>query len=130
MPSFEEKHTRTLAAAVRQARNMPTKHTGNSNEVELTVAVLMSGDVLGEVAILDFENASPITAIASTSVELYCIDTEVLIELGISRDERIMRSLLDDWKFRNPPTSEIRKKLQVKYEWEIQKDAIMSLYNK
>ena len=81
--------------------------------------------MLGEVAILDFENITPLTAIASTSVELYCIDVEVLIELGIPRDEKIMRSLLDDWKFRNPPPSEIRKKFQVKYEWEVKKKSIL-----
>lgn len=97
----------------------------SNDQVEFTVGVLMSGDVLGEVCILDFENITPLTAIASTSVELYCIDVEVLIELGIPRDEKIMRSLLDDWKFRNPPASEIRKKFQVKYEWEARKKQIL-----
>jgi CRP-like cAMP-binding protein len=98
----------------------------SSEQVEFTVAVLMSGDVLGEVSILDVDNITPLTAIASTTVELYCIDAEVLIELGISRDEKIMRALLDDWKFRNPPPAEIRKKFQVKYEWEAKKEAILS----
>lgn len=97
----------------------------SNEQEEFTMGVLMSGDVMGEVSILDAESITPITAIASTAVELFCIDVEVLIELGIPRDEKIMRSLLDDWKFRNPPQSEIRKKVQVKYEWEIRKQAIL-----
>jgi CRP-like cAMP-binding protein len=106
--------------------NQNVSKLASTEQVDFTVGTLMTGDVLGEVCILDAENISPITAIASTSVELYCIDVEVLIELGIPRDEKIMRCLLDDWKFRNPPTSEIRKKFKVKYEWEIKKQEILT----
>ncbi len=116
-------NTNGLAFTPKSAQQVD-RFASNEQE-EFTMGVLMSGDVLGEVSILDADNITPITAIASTAVELYCIDVEVLIELGIPRDEKIMRCLLDDWKFRNPPVSEIRKKVQVKYEWEIKKKAIL-----
>lgn len=121
-PGTNNEESKNASPAGMKANN---NRMASGDQVEFTVGVLMSGDVLGEVAILDFENITPLTAIASTSVELYCIDVEVLIELGIPRDEKIMRSLLDDWKFRNPPPSEIRKKFQVKYEWEVKKKSIL-----
>eukprot|EP00599_Poterioochromonas_sp_BG-1_P008105 CAMPEP_0173132422 /NCGR_PEP_ID=MMETSP1105-20130129/134_1 /TAXON_ID=2985 /ORGANISM="Ochromonas sp., Strain BG-1" /LENGTH=111 /DNA_ID=CAMNT_0014043921 /DNA_START=1033 /DNA_END=1365 /DNA_ORIENTATION=+ len=88
-------NTNGLAFTPKSAQQVD-RFASNEQE-EFTMGVLMSGDVLGEVSILDADNITPITAIASTAVELYCIDVEVLIELGIPRDEKIMRCLLDDW---------------------------------
>jgi CRP-like cAMP-binding protein len=97
-------------------------------QIDFTVAVLMPGQALGEISILDSEQTTPVTALAATAVELYCFDCELLIEMGIMEDTRIMRSLLDDWKFRNPPSTEIFKALQKKYSWERRKMKIMNQF--
>ncbi len=120
------------------ANNVPLAMTSGSGKIftdpneiiEFTVAVLMSGDVFGEMAILDPEYPSPVTALASTAVEIYCIDYDILVELGILKDERIMKSLLDDWKFRNPPPQEINKRFQAKYEWEIKRKHVLQPFKK
>eukprot|EP01033_Poteriospumella_lacustris_P005085 gene5084-3632_t len=54
-----------------------------------------------------------------------CRDNELLFALGIHRDRRIMRSLMDDWKFRNPPQAEILKQLRERYKWEKRKGNIL-----
>lgn len=96
------------------------------NRVELTVSVIMPGQVIGEISLLDPEFPSPVSAVASTTAEIFCIDSELFFKLGIAKDQYIMKFLLDDWKFRNPPTSEIKKKFQKKFEWEFQKEEIMN----
>lgn len=100
------------------------------DQIDFTVAVLMPGQVCGETALLDPEYPSPISAVAATAVELYCFDSELLFALGIHRDRRIMRSLMDDWKFRNPPQAEILKQLRERYKWEKRKGNILKSMTK
>lgn len=96
-----------------------------SELIDFTIAVLMPGQVFGEISLLDPEQSTPISAIAATAVELYCFDSELLVHLNIHRDEVIMRCLRDDWKFRNPPHREIIKQLQERYSWERRKGQIL-----
>jgi CRP-like cAMP-binding protein len=111
------------------AVNRETYTKGNS--IEFTVAVVMTGQVIGELAILDPDQASALSAVSSTTVEVYCIDADLLIQMGILQDELIMNELMDDWKFRNPPKQEIQKQLKSKYQWEQRKHRIMkNFYNK
>jgi CRP-like cAMP-binding protein len=94
-------------------------------QVDFTIAVLMPGQVCGETALLDPEFPSPISAVAATAVELYCFDSELLVALGIHRDQQIMNCLMDDWKFRNPPQHEILKQLRERFKWGKKKENIM-----
>jgi hypothetical protein len=55
-----------------------TKNRQNAEIVEFTVGVLGSGQVFGELAVLDTEVPSPVTAISSTAVELYCFDINTM----------------------------------------------------
>ncbi len=102
----------------------------SADQLEFTVAVLLSGSVVGELSVLDPEQLSPCTFVSSTAVEVYCFDSETLLRLGILANERIMSILRDDWKFRNPPQEEIRKQLAHKYEQEAYKRrALLKLPN-
>lgn len=92
---------------------------------QFTVAVLMPGEVLGEISILSPEQLSSVSAFAATAVELYCIDNEILFQFNIQQDSAVMNALLDDWKFRNPPAEEVKKAFQVKYEWQINKKYVL-----
>lgn len=40
------------------------------------------------------------------------------MSLNLHKDELVMKYLMDEYKFRNPPQVEIKKALRVKYEWE------------
>jgi hypothetical protein len=99
----------------------PADRANPPNMLEFTVAVLLSGSVIGELSVIDPEQLSPCGVVSSTAVEVYCFDSEALIRLGIRDNRRIMDVLRDDWKFRNPPLEEIRKHLQHKYEQEAYK---------
>lgn len=98
------------------------------NSIEFTVSVVMTGQVIGELCILDADQSSALSAVSSTTVEVYCIDADLLIQMGILQDEVIMNELLDDWKFRNPPKQEIQKQLKAKYEWQQKKHRIMKKF--
>lgn len=101
--------------------------------------VLMRGQVLGEISLLSPDTLSPIAAYASTAVELYCIDNEVLLGSGAGYDrhrgtadttelpgiEAVIAALREDFKFRHPPQSEIMKAVQSKVEWEMRKKSIL-----
>lgn len=52
----------------------------------------------------------------------------MLQRAGIDNCNKLMESLKDDWKFRNPPIEEICKRAKMKYEWEAQKNQIMKYY--
>jgi len=86
-----------------------------------TVAVLMSGEVFGELAVIAPNSRSPVSVFASTAVEAYSFDAKLLSSIGIRDNEQIMKILKEDWKFRNPPTAEIQKRVGCKYEWETDK---------
>lgn len=95
-----------------------------------TVAVLMKGDIFGEISLLCPEQLSAVGAFASTAVELYCIDNEILFENNVHKEPALMNALLEDWKFRTPPIQEVKKSFQSKYEWQINRKFILQKLNR
>eukprot|EP01039_Chlorochromonas_danica_P009149 gene9149-10100_t len=95
-----------------------------------TVAVLMKGDIFGEISLLCPEQLSAVGAFASTAVELYCIDNEILFENNVHKEPALMNALLEDWKFRTPPMEEVKKSFQSKYEWQINRKFILQKFNR
>lgn len=98
----------------------------------------MRGQVLGEISLLSPDTLSPIAAYASTAVELYCIDNEVLLGGGaydrnhgggqsceVPGLDAVIAALREDFKFRHPPQSEVMKAVQSKVEWEIKRKTIL-----
>jgi len=55
---------------------------GDPNMEPFTVGVLGSGQVFGELAILDPEKLCPVSVVSCTNMELYCFDSDLLISLG------------------------------------------------
>eukprot|EP01038_Epipyxis_sp_PR26KG_P005473 gene5473-7578_t len=98
---------------------------GDTNRIkpqtELTIAVLMSGQYFGELAVLDQYELSPITAIATTPTELYCFQNDFLVKLGINEDEEIIATLKESWKESNPSANVMEARYREKYLWELKK---------
>eukprot|EP01036_Dinobryon_divergens_P031971 gene31971-41470_t len=71
------------------------------------------------------EPIAAVTAICCTAVELYCLDSDMLISLGIRDDHQICDALLEDLKYCCPPDEEVLLFFQEKAKWEHAKANIM-----
>ena len=65
---------------------------------------LGSGQVFGELSVLDPEKFSPYSVIAFTDVELHCFDADVLISLGTRFNANTMSTLTESLNLHNPPS--------------------------
>lgn len=117
-----------FANRAKQSGSRSQQRSGTApDSVEFTIAVLLSGSVFGELSLLDPEQLSPCAFVSATVTEVYCFDSEILVRLGVLENQRIMSTLADDWKFRNPPVEEVRKQLQYKYEQECYKKKALAM---
>ena len=102
------------------------KSTGEQ-AVDFTVGVLGSGQVFGELAVLDPEGEvmSPVSAISFTPVELYVFESEALVELGAGYDSVTTNALNDSLNLHNPPGEKLAYYFRSKYVWEKRKDDLL-----
>lgn len=76
-----------------------TDNDGNENipiqsdMVPFVVGVLGSGQVFGELAILDPEKSCPVSVVSCTNIELYSFDSDLLISLGARFNGNTINSL-------------------------------------
>lgn len=98
--------------------------------VEFTVGVLGSGQVFGELALLDPEKPSPVTAVSSTAVELYCFESDVLLMIGARFNATTMKSLHESLTLHDPPADKIAYYYRSKYSWEVRKNRLMNRLGK
>jgi CRP-like cAMP-binding protein len=94
------------------------------------VGILGSGQVFGELAVLDPEQASPVTAISCTAVELYCFESDVLLGLGVRFNNTTMNALNESLNLHDPPAEKVSYYFRSKYNWEIRKNMLMNRLNK
>lgn len=99
-------------------------------QVEFTVGILGSGQVFGELAVLDPEQPSPVTAISCTAVELYCFESDVLIGLGVRFNTTTMNALNESINLHDPPAEKISYYFRSKYNWEIRKTMLIDRLSK
>ena len=64
---------------------------------------LGSGQVFGELTVLDPEKYSPYSVIAFTDVELHCFDADTLINLGTKFNSNTVAMLTESLNLHNPP---------------------------
>jgi CRP-like cAMP-binding protein len=103
----------------------------NPNEfVEFTVGVLGSGQVFGELAVLDPEKESPVAAVSSTAVELYCFESDVLLMIGARFNSLTMKALHESLTLHDPPADKIAYFFRSKYAWEVRKHRLMNRLSK
>lgn len=71
------------------------------------------------------EPLSAVTAVCCTPVEIYCLDGDTLLSLGLQEDAQSYRYLLDEMAYRCPPDNEVHAFLQEKARWEVEKAHIL-----
>jgi len=70
---------------------------------DLDVGVLGPGQVFNELAILNPYQPSPLTAKAFSNVELYCIPSDALTDIGARFNTKTSSSLSQSFSMLNPP---------------------------
>ena len=88
-------------------------------------AFIGSGQVFGELAILDPEVRSPTCAIAYTNLELYGFESDILLTLGSRFNATTINSLNESMNLANPPSEKIAFYFRYKIEWEKNKAKIL-----
>ena len=86
-----------------------------SGGLRVTVGVLASGQVFGELAILCPGLPSPVTATSFTPVEIYCLDSEAVLAAGAKFSRSCMNSLNDGIAMHNPPAEKLAYFFREKY---------------
>ena len=86
--------------------------------MQFVTAIIGSGQVFGELAILDPEIRTPSSAIAYTNVELYSFDSDVLITLGSRYNAVTMNALNESMNLANPPAEKLAFYFRSKMHWE------------
>jgi hypothetical protein len=96
---------------------------------EFTVGVMGSGQVFGELAVLDPDIPSPISIVSFTAVELYCIESDILIALGSRFNVDTMNSLNESINLHNPPGAKCEYYFRQKVMWEKEKSRIIGSFD-
>ena len=96
-----------------------------SGKVEFTVGVLGSGQVFGELSVLDPEQKSPFSVVSFTNVELYCFASSDLIALGSRFNSTTMNALDESMNHHNPPGEKIAYYFRSKFAWEKKKGKLL-----
>jgi len=98
--------------------------------VEFTVGVLGSGQVFGELAVLDSEVPSPVSAISSTAVELFCFDINTMAHVQCHTHAKTMNILTESLTLHDPPVDKVNYYFRAKYNWEVRKNGLMKRFKK
>jgi len=101
------------------------------NNHDFTVGVLGSGEFFGELAVLgdnytDKNEPSPVTVIACTNVELYCLSHEDVMSLNLGIDQGMKRCLEESLVMHNPPPEKVGHFFRGKLKWEAKKVSELS----
>lgn len=99
---------------------------GNTEYVDFTVGILGSGQIFGELAVLDPDLPSPCSAVTSTAVEFYCFESDVLLSVGARFNSTTLRTLRESMTLNDPPADKIGYYFRQKYNWELRKDKLIS----
>lgn len=108
------------------------EHAGSSqghhleDKVEFAVGILGSGQVFGELAVLNATQLSPLSAVSSTAVELYCFESDVLAALGARFHVSTVKALLESLTLHDPPIDKIGFFYRQKHAWETRKHQLMN----
>eukprot|EP01032_Pedospumella_encystans_P017371 gene17371-19795_t len=111
--------------AAEKLENGGVARHSNAEMVEFTVGVLGSGQVFGELAVLDSDTLSPVSAISSTAVEIYCFDINTMSEVQCHAHAKTMNILTESLTLHDPPVDKIAYYFRAKYNWEVRKNNLM-----
>jgi CRP-like cAMP-binding protein len=98
-----------------------------ADDTEFTVGVIASGQIFGELAVLNPGAPAPTTAISSTPCEVFCLDGETVLKLGAKYSQKCMSALTEGITLHNPPAEKLGYFFRQKYVRERQMKNIMSM---
>jgi CRP-like cAMP-binding protein len=101
--------------------------TVGPDETEFTVGVIASGQIFGELAVLNPGELSPTTAITSTACEVFCLDGEAVLKLGAKYSQKCMAALTEGVTLHNPPAEKLSYFFRAKYVEEKQMKGMLAL---
>ncbi|GMH50585.1 hypothetical protein TL16_g00812 [Triparma laevis f. inornata] len=96
-----------------------------TNSHDFTVGVLGSGEFFGELAVLEAAEASPVTVIAVTNVEIYCLSHNDVLSLKLHVNKPLKLCLEESMVMHNPPAHKVAHYFRSKIKWEAKKDRIL-----
>jgi hypothetical protein len=92
--------------------NLESRHQSDNNGA--VIPCFISGEPI-----------SSVTAVCCTAVEVYCLDSDMLLAVGLQEDDVVCNALLQDLKYHSPPEEEIVSFLKEKAKWEMVKASIV-----
>jgi CRP-like cAMP-binding protein len=104
---------------------IPDDNQASDDNITITVGVLGSGQVFGELAILSPDVPSPTSIISFTNLEVYTFDSDFLISLDARFNTTSMNILNESLNLYNPPIDKIAHYYRSKYNWENRKKKIL-----
>ncbi len=117
------KKPETLGEDARDA----SEATLQSDETEFTVGIVASGQIFGELAVLNPGHPSPTTAISTTPSEIFLLDGELVLALGAKYSNKCMNALTEGITLHNPPAEKLGYFFRAKYVQERQMKDVLTL---
>ncbi len=75
---------------------------------------------------MDPNQKSPVCAVTSTAVEMYCLDADVLLAAGARYNATTLKALRESITLNDPPAEKIGYYFRNKYNWELRKDKLIT----
>jgi CRP-like cAMP-binding protein len=97
------------------------------NETEFTVGVIASGQIFGELAVLNPGEPSPTTVISTTPSEVFLLDGELVLAMGAKYSSKCMNALTEGVTLHNPPTEKLSYFFRAKYVQERQMKDVLTM---
>ena len=106
--------------------NPPDEGWGGGDMKSFTVGVLGSGQVFGELAVLAPDTPSPTSAVSFTHLEVYCIDSDLILSMGARFNANTINVLNESFNLSNPPVDKISHFHRANVTWENKKKKILN----
>lgn len=97
------------------------------DETEFTVGIIASGQIFGELAVLNPGEPSPTTAISSTPSEVFLLDGELVLSMGAKYSNKCMSALTEGITLHNPPAEKLAYFFRAKYVQERQMKDVLTM---
>ena len=103
---------------------------GSDAMKEITVGILGSGQMFGELSILDPAQPAPSSAFAYTNVDIYVFQAEFILSLGARFNTVSVKALTDSLSLYNPPGDKLIYYSNARFMWEKKKKkTLLAMFN-
>ena len=105
----------------------PSEDDEKDRSMELLVGVLGASEIFGEIAVLDAERPSPVTVVAYTNIECYCITIDLLRDPKIEAQYNVpmLQHLNRSMMMNNPHPAKLAHFYGDRFLWDKQKAVVL-----